>query len=334
MLTASLALVVLALVVAHRGTSSAENGDHPGSTNVSSPDGAKALYLLLDALGHRVERRTTPLGDLGDSRLVFVLGPEQATDGPGVDLEGLLRWIQRGGTIVYAPSWNEQKPTPLRRMLGVRATLGHYFARTRTQTPLTSEWAPARALDATEDARIEVADPDDTVTVLTPDEPVAIEHPLGDGRVIALSGSDVASTERLASADNALFFAILADRYAGDEPIVFDEFAHGFGSLDGVIPLDRGLARVGIALASIAWLLYVWSRGVRLGAISEEAPPRRRATLEQVEALAKFYQRAARRALAAQRLGLPVTGVVRSDEELVRLARAATAKRQLEPHAH
>jgi len=68
-----------------------------GTTFDSGPHGARGLYLLLEALGHRVERRTRPDALVADERVRIVLGPGAGADG------ATLSWVSRGHTLILAP---------------------------------------------------------------------------------------------------------------------------------------------------------------------------------------------------------------------------------------
>jgi hypothetical protein len=69
----------------------------PGSTFDTGPHGARALYRLLEALGHQVERRASPSAAVSDERVRIVLGPGAPPD------PATLAWVARGNTLVLAP---------------------------------------------------------------------------------------------------------------------------------------------------------------------------------------------------------------------------------------
>ncbi len=81
--------------------------DTRASTFRSAPDGSKALYDVLVRLGIPVERRRTPLFDLGKSgarqaapAVLVVLDPSQ--DLLAAELAKVVRFVRAGGALVAA----------------------------------------------------------------------------------------------------------------------------------------------------------------------------------------------------------------------------------------
>jgi hypothetical protein len=156
-----------------------------------------------------------------------------------------------------------------------------------------------------------------------------MQRSVGTGRVIAIAEGSIASNATLGEDDNALFFALLADRYGAGQAIVFDEYVHGMSSLDKLLPIACGPATAALLLALVGMVLYALGAGKRLGPPSDEPAPPRRSTIEQVTALARLYERTGSRRLALTRLGALAPSSVSSDAELVRLARDHEALRKV-----
>ena len=112
-------------------------GGAVGSSYATSPGGAKAAYLLLASLGHRVERRAEPMGDLRGVRLAFLLAPQSRLG--GVDLLGVGEWIEAGGTLVYGPAPFEPDAELLREGLDLPALKSAPLPRPRSRW-----WATGR----------------------------------------------------------------------------------------------------------------------------------------------------------------------------------------------
>jgi len=305
-----------------------QDGVHPASTYMSSRDGAKALFLVLERLGFHVERRTVPLGDFGSARLALVLGPETPVDEDEADIKGLVRWVKAGGTLVYAASMADVTKSPVGKAFGFRLSQKLRLATIERHVSLADEYTPAAHLAIMGDSQIAAAKGKEDLTPITMEDNTVMQRVIGSGRVIAIAEGSVASNQMLGEEDNALFFALLADRYGAGQPIVFDEYVHGMSSLEKMLPISRGPAIAALVLALVAMVLYALGAGKRLGQPSGEPAPPRRSTLEQVTALARLYERTGSRRLALARLGALVPTAVSNDAELVRLARDHEALRK------
>ncbi len=267
-----------------------KHAEHPGSSYAPGSDGAKGVYLLLERLDHRVERRTTPLADLGAARIAFVVGRQVTLR--DADLTGLMAWIERGGTLIYGAALSEPDGRRLRAMLGVDL---HDQAWGEASKPLPPELAPAKTLFVDRSVMVSARSLDqgdkaggtgnqkgDSLLIV----------PRGKGRVVVLGSAGIASNRALGLGDNALLFAVLAHRFAGDGGlIVFDEWSHGFQSEGAAtLPIARAPARAAAVLFGLAFVLYGYGAGRRIGPPSPEPAPSRPAAIEQVGVLARFYR--------------------------------------------
>ena len=257
----------------------------PGSSFATVPEGAKAAYLLLERLGHKVERQAHPLSGFGQSQLAFFLAPEDRLD--NADATALATWLEHGGTLVYGAAAFDPAAPALHQALGLPELV--LVPRSEWVVNLSKEFAPARSLAV-------------HVTVMVKDR--AVEHVEavakgGTGQTVALrvnKGSGhlyvldarVFSNAGLKQADNALFLATLASRHSQGQPIVFDEFVHGFGEMTSVLTIARWPLRWGLGLGGLALLCYALATGRRLGAVAAAPRPARRASIEQIEILATF----------------------------------------------
>jgi hypothetical protein len=123
----------------------------------------------------------------------------------------------------------------------------------------------------------------------------------GQGRIYVLDGS-VLSNRGLKAGDNALFLAALAARHAGDGQVVFDEFVHGYGDAVSLLSIAAWPLRLALATGVLALLVFAVAAGRRLGPPSPEPAPPRRASIEQIDALATFYAARRNRAVALEAL--------------------------------
>jgi hypothetical protein len=136
--------------------------------------------------------------------------------------------------------------------------------------------------------------------------PIALAFKQGLGRVVLVSEPTLFNNIGLGEADNAVLACRLA-LGAGERPIVFDEYYHGAlsglgaSALVGVFPY--GAVAAFVLLATIIW---AWSNGVRFGPPLDAPAESRRNILEYVDAMARLFQRGAKRAfvLRTNREGL------------------------------
>jgi hypothetical protein len=134
-------------------------------------------------------------------------------------------------------------------------------------------------------------------------EALAVEIPVGQGRIVAIADPGMLSNGALRRSDNAVWLVSLAAGWATGK-ILFDEYHHGFGDKRSTAELTRaflitpwGWCALQIAAAG---LLYAFAYRRRFGRISEPFMPDRTSSLELVEARAGLLQTAAARGLAAE----------------------------------
>ncbi|HEY0714966.1 MAG TPA: DUF4350 domain-containing protein, partial [Polyangia bacterium] len=261
-------LAILAVVVIGPGRRRNKDAGPAGSSFASGDRGAKAAYLLLARLGHKVERRVRPLGDLGGARLAFVLSPSDRLD--EVSREGIAKWLEAGGTLVFGADAFNPGDAIARQALDLAEV--KVSAISATQATLAKDWHPARTLfvRALVSAGTSAADPGDdeegdhSVIAHAKQGSVALRFARGEGAVYVLDAR-VFSDDGLKAADNAVFLASLAARHAGGEAILFDEYAHGFGNLPSLLGMTAWPLKVAFVVALIALFLYALSIGRRLG---------------------------------------------------------------------
>jgi Domain of unknown function (DUF4350) len=141
------------------------------------------------------------------------------------------------------------------------------------------------------------------VLVESVDGPLVWRVAVGDGQVLLLSDSRLVSNWALAGADNAYLLEWLAQLSAGDGPILFEEFSHGYTTATSLprLLLRPPLLFVTLQVLLVLATLVAW-RAVRFG------PPRpaprgdRRYKAEHVEAVADLHRRGLHSTGAAGRL--------------------------------
>jgi hypothetical protein len=321
-------VLVLGLNLLVEGVTVITGGSGPGGPTSSSyataDDGLAAFAELLGRRGHPVRQLREPLDEAGldPSWTVVVADPGAVGQEEG---EALVAFLDAGGRLLLAGG----TAAPLAEGLlgGAMEWDGGGTERARPLVPVP-EVAGVSTVETAGGGHW--SDAGASLPVLGDgDRVLATVASTGPGRVIAVADASPLQNRLLARADNAAF--ALATVGEPGRPVAFAEAPHGYGRQTGLgaIPSRwRWAAAVGF-LAAVVWM---WSRGRRLGPPDDveraQAPPRRAYVEAMAAALARTRQpdvvvgdlqdRARRR--LAERAGLPPDA---SDEELRRVARDA-----------
>jgi len=265
-------VVLLNLALTLLGDLYGAPGGKQSSSYATGPEGTAAVSELLARRGHPVAALRGPLTEaLPETGVLVVLDPETMAE---EEVAALRRWVESGGSLVIGGSpylWSDEL---------LQATI---------------EWSPAGTVEAEQIAAVpETAsirsiagegfgaweDSSGALPVLgvegSPARTVVSVATIGRGRAVLLADASVLHNRYLAEADNAAFALNLAG--PPGTPVHFAEGVHGYGNGTGLmaIPFRWKVALIGLALASIAWMVAV---GRRVGPPEPEArdlaPPRR-----------------------------------------------------------
>lgn len=294
-------IVGLVLVLAAIGGRAGQGGP-PLDPTSTSPDGAKALALLLGVLGARVDRTTGPPAP-GSDGTALVLQDR-------LDLDGhrrLVDWVRAGGTLVAAdPALSADFAAPAREpgaggIVTASGSLTAGCASPAVAGVATIDPAGGVALRPPAGAAgcFPVRGGGDFLIVL----------PVGRGTVVLVGGPDVWTNAHLAKLDNSVLAANLLA--PGGRPstvswIIGPRPGSGHLSLWQLVParVKEGLAQLLVAVG----LLCAW-RGRRLGRPVTEAQPVELAGSELVTAVGHLLHQGRRLDDAA---GIVRAGLARS----------------------
>jgi uncharacterized protein DUF4350 len=292
------------------------------STFFTDPSGARALFLVTKEFLPAAEQWRRPLTTLPlartpeDANTLFIAGPGQPL--AESEAEHLHRWLSAGGQLVLltangwplrqrtaagettAEPYNDEEPrakTFLSRYVpGLRWTkqgqlnTGRAAGSSIPAEEITLGWR--RSFARTDGAK---------VVASAGNVPLAVELPVGHGRIVAIADPTMASNGALRRSDNAVWLIGLAAGWGGK--LLFDEYHHGFGQKRGTLELTRAffVTPWGWCLLQIivAGLFYVFFYRRRFGRIKETPSPNRSSPLELVEARAGFLRVARAQSLAA-----------------------------------
>jgi hypothetical protein len=327
-LTATLATAIFLIVSVLLAALSSRQSSDPllrrPSTFFTDPSGARALFLVMQQLLPEAAQWRRPLNLLpmpetseAPSTLI-VAGPARpvSTD----EAEHLERWLGAGGQLILlsANGW----PFRLRASLNATERPGADAAEAEQVETLLSRYAPSLrwtgagkintapaagssvpAQDITLGWRRSFADTSTAKVVAAANNAaIAVEIPVGQGRILAIADPMMASNAALRRSDNAVWLVNLAAGW-GNGRIVFDEYHHGFGHKRGTAELTGAFLMTPwgwcVLQFAAAGLLYIAYRR-RFGRIRELPAPDRSSPLELVDARAGVLQTAAAQGLAAE----------------------------------
>lgn len=296
------------------------------STYRSQPDGARALYLLLEPSGE-VSRWQHELDELPPRLTLVLIGlrfddeedaPVHYTADGGEDdawvgnekedfherglaalsteeishaeTERLLQHLREGGTLIYAPSRTDHN--------SVLTALGVVLDRPRDapglRTLVPSQPSPFTLGVERVEAKVDTFFwlPDDGLPLVIDEqtERIAVAMvPYGQGKVILVGASELAMNSALGRADNAQLWRSLL-RGLGTHAVAFDEFHHGF---TGERSLGEFATRSGLHFAAAQLLLGIilWAASLgRFGRPREPSAALRLGTTDALYATSRLYR--------------------------------------------
>ncbi len=273
----SLLLVSLSIFgyrVAQRGRFSA-----PYSSYGAGPEGTLALFQLAGELGFTPQRLAHEYTNLAPGTL-FALADCHGTQVRKLlrpEREALLDWVTQGGLLIiagaqdYVPessgiSFESAHPCAPKaaNRLGKSPNQEHAH-RALLAIPAGPPLAHALPFHTTK-SRVVRAAPDSEATTLlqSEDGPLGLTAPLGRGRIVVLSTSDMLTNRGLTHGGGVLITRVL-EAFAPRGPIWFDEYHLGMGERRSLIHYLRELGYGTALLQTILVLLcFLISRASRL----------------------------------------------------------------------
>jgi hypothetical protein len=293
LLVTAAVLITLTAAIVFVSPPSGDQGSGVPSIYSTSPDGARAAYLLLRELGRRVQPWERPPTELPEDPRNTVLLLVNPSEPPGAgDQKALLAFIKKGGTLLFTgPRVNLFFPdakisgdeeSPLKAWTTYEAKFPSAYTRGASKVVLK----PEAAWDGAQSQLVLYGDPQ---------TPVIISWRIGEGEFLWWAAPGPLTNSGITREDNLnLFLNAVSDPRARqyDQPkIYWDEYFHGQqASLWGYFqktPVPWGLLQV--AILGI-FVLFTYAR--RSGPISTPAAVSRLSPLEFVDTLGDLYQRA------------------------------------------
>ena len=316
--------ITVAVVAGRRSAGSGPEQDLRASTLLSGPLGSRALYDVLVRLGIPVERRRTPLFDLGKSdarraatAVLVVLDPPQEL--LAAELAQVVRLVRAGRAVVAAGAGGG-----ITRCVGWSTAQGRRFFPADTFVvvspkglelpPVADFLRPLTELEgrrrlrggASEQDECETLSPPvaDTLLRLADGRPAALRLRYGAGSVTLVADVGYFRNRAWRAGDVPYFVAPLLvpprggghGRWPGR--VTWDEYHQGFGRSGSVAGLFVGWlagAPAGWAVLQVVAVVVVGlaMAAVRFGPAQQVIERRRRSPLEHLEALAAGLEGAA-----------------------------------------
>ncbi len=113
----------------------------------------------------------------------------------------------------------------------------------------------------------------------------------GEGRIIAIANPLIFSNGFLESGDNILFAYNLMNSLPDGRTVLFDEYHHGFSTIEQRSILETGWGRA-LAMILIVGIIAIYAKAVRFVPPRAVPPPQRRSQVEYLRSMAQILRKA------------------------------------------
>lgn len=295
---------LLSIAVAAAAYSIQPHQDSPEhSSNSDSANGASAVRLFAEAMGHPTEQIAGSFPAITPFALMFVFSPTSAYTSD--EAERTRFWVRSGGILVYA---SEKADPELDRAFGVRRLDGTTSISNEVGNPLVpgvknvagaSEVTP---LDASAEQVPFLRTPDGFV--------IGFLQRVQSGYLVVLADPLVLCNGYLAKQDNGRLLADLLGLAGSSAPVLFDEYHHGVNLSDlapqAWVMTPWGAALLWLLIAVFAGLIL---RGRTFGPLIPRPAEVARVDAEWAVAVGQLLRRSSARAVT---LGLLASATERS----------------------
>ena len=273
-------LIVLAVVLSSSGVDARE---HPTSYSTGS-SGAKAAYLLLQAIGYQVERREDPLEDLQGGEGVTLVLAEPIETPTAAARQALRRFMERGGRVVAT---GLAGATYLEHSAVLDPVRGLTWERVRATSPsAVTRAAPVITLAP----RSSWPSQTRAIPLYGADEARVVRLTIGAGDAIWWAAATPLTNAGLREPGNLEFFLACIGP-PGERRIVWDEYTHGHRRTLGGSIVNSPVKWIAVQVGLLA-ALVLWTHARRSGPIMPAPVDSRLSPLEFVRTLGSLYQRA------------------------------------------
>lgn len=281
----------------------------------SNKEGVRALSLLWERLGLRVEQLKTPWDGLkaSDGLLVLIepLDSDRAVSKEELNL--LEKWVKAGGSLLYLINTPNDFNKEDKVTGDVSVIAGSDSSHTVSVAGSDSLYLQnVQSVQIMSGVRLKPAENSGYSVLLKDDQgALAVSKMLGKGQLIFWANSYAATNEGVQQADNAVFLSNIASITTGPTKLAiqFDEYHHGVGFAqhgvaggDDLWSATPAFLKLVLLHLSALCLLLMYNANRRFGApIPYRATPLRSST-DYVNSMSRFYKRAGAGDLAAETL--------------------------------
>ncbi|MBI4565544.1 MAG: DUF4350 domain-containing protein [Planctomycetes bacterium] len=275
-----------------------------GQSRAVTRSGTRALATLLERFGGKVVRHERRLDLIApDVRVCFVLAASVEPDAQ--EMDAVWRWMEEGGTLIFAPRSPESWGDPLSRLGLAWEPRGYTGSAAAVEVDVSAlGLADTYRVKAIPGPRLRSA----------PGAPVAARAlaedgggwivayaRVGRGEAVVFADLHAARNDALLEEDHSALLAHAALARAEGGRIAFDEYHHGY--VEGQSPLaylmDTPAGGVLIHLVVLG-LLVLYGAGRRLGPPRPVLEERRRRPQEFIEAFARLSRAARASSMAVE----------------------------------
>ena len=258
----------------------------PDYSTFSADDyGSKVLYSYLDGLGVEVDALQSfdELPEEGTIVAAEAMGfVKQPTTAEAIRLR---RWVEGGGRLVLigaeAGAVLDYELDPMISFEGDEAQLEPIMAGVYSQAVERVSVGGERLL---------AADPSWVTYLKDTDGQMLITRTFGQGEIVWLACAYPATNLGIVEADNARLVTLLAA--AGEQPVYFDEYHHGYVSGGGIWERLESGGRAAVVLAVLGLLVWLLGTAGRIGPPIPPLPERSARTGAYIDSLAGLYRKA------------------------------------------
>jgi hypothetical protein len=284
---AGIALVLMVAVSALLSPQESSGGRGIPSSYSSASGGAKAAFLLLQELGHHIERWEQPPTALPQDptgTLLILANPFKRASDP--QRQALRNFVRNGGTILATGMLAESLLPEGDVNYNSDAALEWQKLRAQIPSPFTKN---ASEIEMETDCYWGGHAPTHIALYADGENRYAVTYTYGRGRVIWLASSAPLTNAGISRSGNMRFFLNVVGA-PEDLTILWDEYFHGvehsLSTFLGNTPLPWAVVQLGF-VAGV--LIFTYSR--RLGPIRPAAVKSRLSPLEFVDTLGALYHR-------------------------------------------
>jgi hypothetical protein len=227
--------------------------------------------------------------------------PGQSADMSDTDVDGLLRWVQRGNTLLFC----SRQMSALHRALNLVLQTDARVDEDMTTHVVLGEAGgyTSRVEQIVVEGRDVLRGGGDLPLWWVDNDPGAVVMRRGRGRVIVVADPSILTIRGLRRADNLRFLVNVVALHAGDGRVYFDEYHHGLRSGGGFWGYLHAHGQQWIVLVIILVAgMAAWGVGIRLGRPVPALDEKQADAVEYASAVARIYQQAGVQHLLAETL--------------------------------